>query len=315
MSQPNRPLVSIIIPSFNMAALAVRAIESVLSQTYTNTEVIFVDDGSTDNTRERLEPYKDKIKYIFKPNGGVCSARNVGLREARGEFIGLLDSDDEYMPEKVERCLNFLQEHPDYGFVHTDTYLVDKSGQVIEQYQHPRSRVTGRITDKLLLGNFIANPTSFFRRECYERCGGYEEALFPPGDWDLWLRIANKFKVGYIDQPLSKYSVLSNSCFNDLERTKREEKWVLDRFFRDNPEINQGVKRRAYSEFHIRNAQCHFVKGQQEQCRKEFTESFQSCPWNGKWWLLGGYYLLAKERLRARLRRRILRSEWVANKT
>lgn len=309
------PLVSIIIPSFNMAGLAVRAVESVLNQTYKNIEIIVIDDGSTDDTRQRLEVFGDRVKYLYKPNGGVCSARNVGLKMASGKFIGLLDSDDTYMPEKVERSLDFLQRHPDYGFVHTDTYLVDIKGQIIERYQHPKSRVTGKITDTLLMGNFIANPTNFFSRECYERCGGFEESLFPPGDWDLWLRIASHFKVGYIDQPLSKYSVLSNSCFNDLERTKREEKWVLDRFFQSNPAYDGKIKRKAYSEFHLRNAQCYFVKRQEEQCRNEFAESFQSYPWNGKWWLLGGYYLLAKEKLRARFRRKILRSEWDANKT
>lgn len=315
MRNSANPLVSIIIPSFNMSALAVRAVESVLDQTYKNIEVIVVDDGSTDDTRQCLKIFGDKIRYVYKSNGGVCSARNVGLKMAQGKFIGLLDSDDTYMPEKVERCLDFLLKHADYGFVHTDTYLVDSKGRVIEQYQNPKSRMTGEITDTLLMGNFIANPTNFFRRECYERCGGYEESLFPPGDWDLWLRIASQFKVGYIDQPLSKYSVLSNSCFNDLERTKREEKWVLDRFFKSHPKVGQRIKRKAYSEYHLRNAQCYFVKRQEEQYRKEFAESFQNYPWNGKCWLLGGFYLLAKEKLRTRLRRKILRSEWDVNKT
>ena len=310
LSPMKQPLVSIIIPSYNMSALAVRAVESVLSQTYKNIEIIVVDDGSTDDTRLRLESFKEKIRYFYKTNGGVCSARNVGLREARGEFIGLLDSDDTYMPEKVERCLDFLQKNPDFCFVHTDTYLVDSQGNDIERYQHPKSRCAGWITDQLLMGNFIANPTNFFRRECYERCGGYEESLFPPGDWDLWLRISKEYKIGYIDQPLSRYSVLSNSCFNDLERTRREEQWVLDNFFKNEARWNGLVRRKAYGEFHLRNAQCYFVKQQEAECRREYEKSFQQYPLSLKWWAMLAYYCVAKESLRAKLRQKILRSEW-----
>lgn len=305
-----QPLVSIIIPSYNMAALVVRAVESVLKQTYKNIEIIVVDDGSTDDTRLRLEPFKDKIRYFYKTNGGVCSARNVGLREARGEFIGLLDSDDTYMPQKVERCLDFLNKHPDFGFVHTDTFLVDSREQVIERYQHPKSRNTGWITGVLLKGNFIANNTNFFRRECYERCGGYQESLFPPGDWDFWLRISKQYKIGYIHEPLSSYSISSNSCFNDLERTRREEQWVLDNFFKDETRWDGLTKRQAYAEFHLRNAQCYFVKGQEDACRREYKQSFERNPLNFKWWAMLAYYCAAKESLRAKLRRKILRSEW-----
>ncbi len=309
----SNPLVSIIIPSYNMAKLVLRAVESVLNQTYQNLEIIVVDDGSTDNTKQLLEPYFNKIKYVYKANGGVCSARNAGLRQASGAFIALLDSDDTYMPDKVEKSLKFLQDNPDFGFVHTDTYLVDSQDREIERYQHPKSRYTGWISRQLLKGNFIANPTNFFRRECYDSCGGYEESLFPPGDWDLWLRISKKFKVGYIDEPLSRYSIISNSCFNDLERTKREEQWVLDRFFKGHPSESQWVKRTAYSEFHLRNAQCYFVKGQQSECRREFMLSLKSFPLNVKWWALLVYYVIGREKLRTSLRRKILRSEWDKN--
>jgi glycosyltransferase involved in cell wall biosynthesis len=236
------------------------------------------------------------------------------LRAAKGEYIGLLDSDDSYMPEKVEQCLDFLQKNSDYGFVHTDMYFVDRNGDVLGRCNHPKSRYTGWITDRLLMGNFISNPTNFFRRECYERCGGYQEALFPPGDWDLWLRISRYYKIGYINAPLSKYSIVSNSCFNDLERTRREEQWVLDNFFMDERRWNGLVRRKAYGEFHMRNAQCYFVKGQQNECRREYGASFGKYPLSPKWWGMLAYYALAKESLRLKLRQKILRSEWDKSK-
>lgn len=147
-------------------------------------------------------------------------------------------------------------------------HFVDRNGEILGRCHHPKSRFTGWITDKLLMGNFISNPTNFFRRECYERCGEYQENLFPPGDWDLWLRISRHYKIGYIGIPLSKYSVISNSCFNDLERTRREEQWVLYNFLKDAQRWNGITKRKAYGEFHIRNAQCYFVKGQEGECRR-----------------------------------------------
>ena len=306
----SEPLVSIIIPSYNMAAMAVRAVESVLNQTYKNIEIIFVDDGSMDDTKRHLEKYLAKIRYIYKSNGGVCSARNAGLREAKGEYIGLLDSDDSYLPEKVERSLDFLQKNPDFGFVHTDIYFVSQKGEIFGKYGHSKCRHTGWITDRLLMGNYIANPTNFFRRECYDRCGGFHENLFPPGDWDMWLRFSRYFKIGYIDVPLSHYSVSSNSCFNDLERTRREEKWVLDHFFENDNRWNGKIKRKAYSAFYLRNAQCYFVKDLMDECRKEYLESLKQYPLNLKWWAVLGYYLVAKESLRLKLRQKILRSEW-----
>lgn len=292
-----------------MAAFAVRAVKSVLAQTYKNIEIIFVDDGSADDTRVQLEQFGDKITYIYKQNGGVCSARNVGLRAAKGEYIGLLDSDDVYMPDKVEACLKFLRENPAFGFVHTDIEFIDRSGKVLGRQDHPMSRHTGWITRYLLMRNFIANPTNFFKRECIERCGYYNEALFPPGDWDLWLRISRHFQMGYIDRPLSQYSVLSNSCFNDLERTRREEKDVLDRFFQEDRRFDGAIKRRAYSEFHLRTAQCYLLKGNHERCRQEMSAALKASPENLRSWAFIAYYSLARASLTAQLRRRIIRYE------
>jgi glycosyltransferase involved in cell wall biosynthesis len=305
----NNALVSIIIPSYNMAAQAVRAVESVLAQTYPNIEIIFVDDGSTDDTRQRLEPYKSKITYLYKNNGGVCSARNLGLRQAKGRYIGLLDSDDTYMPDKVEACMDFFKRHPDYGFVHTDTYLVDGQGAVVSRYNHPMSRYTGWVTRHLLMGNFIANPTCFLKRECVEQCGVYNEKLFPPADWDVWLRISRKYKVGYIDRPLSKYSIVSNSCFNDLERTQREEKIVLDGFFSEEHSFDGWVKNKAYSAYHVRMAQCYFIKRDMPRYHEEFKMACQSFPLNLRCWGFGLLSMVAPAYLNSKLRKRIIRSE------
>jgi glycosyltransferase involved in cell wall biosynthesis len=116
--QPHsRPTVSVIIPTYNRAGYVVEAIESVLAQTYKNIEIVVIDDGSTDDTPEMLKPYKEKIKYIYTENGGPARARNIGMKEAAGEYIAFLDSDDLYYPFKTEIQVAFLQKNPDVALV------------------------------------------------------------------------------------------------------------------------------------------------------------------------------------------------------
>lgn len=299
--------VSVIIPGYNLADYAVKAVESVLSQTYKNIEIVFVDDGSTDNTRERLAPYIGRIKYIYKENGGVCSARNRGIRESSGEFITLVDCDDAYLQTKVEVCAKFLRDHPDYGLVHTDAYIIDENDNAIGLDRHPGRRHTGWITDKLLMTNFICNPTSMFRRECLKKAGMYDENLFPPADWDLWLRISEHYKVGYVDQPLSKYRVISNSCFHGLERTRKENKIVLDKFFVRNPKASRRLRQAAYARYHLSMAQCYFLKEDNEQFKEQLWASVKDDPLNFRAAAVFLYYFFARDSFRSMLQKKILR--------
>ena len=136
------PLVSIVTTSLNRALCIEETIRSIVNQDYPNIDYIIVDGGSTDNTRERLAPYISRIKYIYKENGGVCSARNRGIRESSGEFITLVDCDDAYLQTKVEVCAKFLRDHPDYGLVHTDAYIIDENDNAIGLDRHPGRRHT-----------------------------------------------------------------------------------------------------------------------------------------------------------------------------
>ncbi len=298
---------SVIIPGYNLADCAVKAVESVLSQTYKNIEIVFVDDGSTDDTRERLAPYMDRIKYIYKENGGVCSARNRGIRESSGEFIALVDCDDAYLQTKIELCAKFLRDHPDHGLVHTDAYIIDEHDNAVGIDSHPSRRHTGWITDKLIMMNFICNPTIMFRRECLDKAGMYDENLFPPADWDLWLRISEHYKIGYINQPLSKYRVISNSCFHGLERTKRENKIVLDKFFARNPKASRRLKRAAYARYHLSMAQCYFLKEDEKQFKEQLKASFQYDSLSLRAAAVLFYSFFARKSFRAMLERKILR--------
>lgn len=125
------PKVSVIIPAYNMAWYTLETVESVLKQTFRDYEIIVVDDGSADNTKDLLHPYIEsyRITYIYKENGGASSARNVWIRASQGEYVALLDCDDLWLPEKLEFCVNVLDNKPEVGLVYTFFYRIDRKGE------------------------------------------------------------------------------------------------------------------------------------------------------------------------------------------
>src|SRR5438874_1624069 len=139
----SRPLVSVVIPTYNSAHYIGEAVQSVLAQTYTNFEVIVVDDGSTDDTRERLESVAGRIRYLYQPNGGVSKARNRGIQEARGELIAFLDGDDEWLPEKLAKQLAYMRANPSSPLVHADVYQLHEPEESRIYIDRGRNRFAG----------------------------------------------------------------------------------------------------------------------------------------------------------------------------
>ncbi|MBF0384965.1 MAG: glycosyltransferase [Candidatus Omnitrophica bacterium] len=281
--QGNEPLVSIIIPAYNMADYTVRCVNSLLRQTYKNIEVIVVDDGSRDNTRAKMEEFGGKIKYIYKENGGACSARNRGVKEAKGKYIGFLDCDDMYYPQKVELSVRFLENYLEYGFVFSNVAYIDENDIAIRNHFSWNKRpYHGWIKKKLAVANFIGNPSVIMRRFCLDEIGLYREDIFPPADWDMWLRLSEKFQAGYIDKVLCAYRVVSLGCFRNIERSNKEALIVLDSFFQRNKDAGFITRRMAYAEHHLGIAECYFVKEDHENMRKEFGIALRMNPFSIK---------------------------------
>lgn len=192
------PKVSVIIPAFNKADYTVKAVESVLNQTYKNIECIVIDDGSGDNTYVKLTPYLDKIKYEWQFNKGVSSARNKGIEMATGEYIAFLDCDDMYLPKKIEKCLLNIGSGS-FEFLYTSAYLIDRNDKVIGKYTPAKTY--------LLLNNFICNSTPVMRKDVFDEVGLFDEELFICADWDMWLRIREKYAMYYFNEPLTYYRI------------------------------------------------------------------------------------------------------------
>ncbi len=194
--------VSIVTPTYNRPRWLPDAIQSVLAQTYPDIELIVVNDGSTDNTEEVLEPYMDRIVYIYRENGGQGAALNTGITAATGEYICRVDDDDLYMPEKVELQVEMFQQNPQLGLVAGDGYIIDSEGEITDTKKVPDYSRHGAFL-RLLQHCIFCQPTVMVRRECFDKVGLYKNIYGE--DYDMWLRIARHYPVAVIPEPLAMY--------------------------------------------------------------------------------------------------------------
>lgn len=193
--------VSVVIPTCNRAPVISRAINSVLTQNRPPEEVIVVDDGSTDDTRQVIESsYAGKVKYIYQRNGGVSCARNAGIRQAKGDWIALLDSDDEWKPEKLELQLAALAREPSYDFCHTNEIWIRNGIRVNGMLKHEKSG--GFIFEKCLPLCVISPSSALIKKTIFDEIGLFDEDLPVCEDYDFWLRYCWRKPVLYIEEPL-----------------------------------------------------------------------------------------------------------------
>jgi glycosyltransferase involved in cell wall biosynthesis len=207
-------LVSIIIPSYNHAQYVGAAIQSVLDQTYDSVEIIVVDDGSTDNTRQVVGEFGEAVRYIWQENQGLSAARNTGICAASGAFIGVLDADDLYDPEFVATSTAVLRVDPDAAAVYCAYQYVDKDNAPLPQ-QASRTVPPEQLHEALLGGNFLVPLCLLVRKCAYEQAGLFDKTFQGCADWDMWLRLAQKYKIVGIDRPLVRYRTLPNSMSSD----------------------------------------------------------------------------------------------------
>ena len=194
--------ISVIIPTYNRKHTLQRAIDSVLSQTFKPYEIIIVDDGSKDGTKEWLLQNYPSVQYIHQPNNGVSSARNKGIQISQGSWIALLDSDDEWMPEKLEYQSRFLEVNRDSSFCHTNEIWIRNGVRVNQMKKH--KKYGGDIFKHCLDICRISPSSSIIKKDVFEEVGAFDESLTVCEDYDLWLRVTAKFNILFLDEPLIK---------------------------------------------------------------------------------------------------------------
>ena len=192
--------ISVVIPTYNRIALVERAIDSVLRQSIKPFDIIVVDDGSDDGTTEMIQKKYRSINLVQQQNSGVSAARNNGIKHAKGDWIALLDSDDEWTEKKLENQANRLIKNPDYHFCHTNEIWIRNGVRVNQKKRH--QKYGGYIFDKCLDICRISPSSTLFKKNILEHVGWFDTQLPVCEDYDLWLRITADYKILFVDELL-----------------------------------------------------------------------------------------------------------------
>lgn len=227
------PRVSVIVPAYNVERYISEALESALSQTYTDHEIVVVNDGSTDSTAEVIDGFAGKIVYIEQDNRGLATARNVAIEASSGELIALLDSDDVWVPDRLERMVSYMESHPGHIAVTTDSYLIEQDRPTQKRVYAslpPRWRFKASNQAYWITQYNFMQVHTMFRTSLIERYGGFDEALRSCEDWDLWMRaLLSSETFGCIDEPLACYRLREGSLSIDRSKLLPDEITILQK--------------------------------------------------------------------------------------
>ena len=216
------PLVSVVMPAYNVAWCIRRAVDSALAQSLREIEVIVINDGSTDDTLQVLASYGDAIKVIDQANGGMSHARNAGIRAARGKYVAFLDADDWWLPEKLAHQVKLLDKRPELGFCSTAARVENPQGELLNLWRCRHAN--GDMLETIVAENAaIAGGCSavMVRRELFEQVGLFDESLRGFEDPDLWMRLAAVCQYACIDEPLAVILRREKSVSRNLDAMRK----------------------------------------------------------------------------------------------
>ncbi len=275
------PFVSVIIPTYNNSMLVVEAVESVFAQTYKPVELVVVDDGSTDDTAERLRAYEGRLTLIRQVHRGPAVARNAGIRASKGAIVAFLDSDDVWKPAKLERCAGELVGNADVGVVYTGVRVLDLTTQQ-EQYA-PCYDISGMISREMFLecrGVNLSAITTW--RRCLDEIGLFDEELFRAQDWDLFIRLAERYAYGFVPEVLTIRRVHAGGLSvvrRDLYRGYNLR--VIQKAAQRRPDLYAPLVNEALSRAHFRFGMHGYAEFDMRSARQDFLRSLRlKLNWN-----------------------------------
>lgn len=238
------PIISVIVPVYNIARYIASTLQSALSQTYRDFEVIVVDDGSTDDTPRIVESFVQssggRVCLLRQSNHGCGAARNTALDKARGQWIALLDGDDIWQPDKLEKQLTLASRNPRAGLIYCHTEYIDEQDCLILNYPRPNRSYRGQAVIELFCEYFLLLPGVIFRHEIIDRVGLFDPSLRVGEDYEFFLRVLAVTEIDLVEEPLLKRRVIPNS----LSRLSFVDDWLTDlktlhTFLKHHPELIQ----------------------------------------------------------------------------
>jgi len=269
------PQVSVIILTRNRPQYLVKAIQSVLDQTFTDFEIIIVDDASTDETPEVINSFQDRriVSIRHDVNKGESASRNAGVKMAKGEFIAFLDDDDQWLPQKLELQVGMLQKgNGKLGGVYTGFYKWDIEREQIIGKRVPEKR--GDIADDMFVQNWVGTPsTVVVKKKCLKDVGEFDETLVFGPDYDMWIRIAQKYEFDYIAAPLVKYGIHSQQMTTNYRKIILGRERLLEKY-----REFYSVKRKGQSEFWLNLGVCYCYDGNFHKGMKTFWFGIRNYP-------------------------------------
>jgi len=234
--------ISVVIPSYNRKDFLKRSIDSAINQTKKPLEIIVVDDGSTDGTEAMIKSDYDFVKFIKQKNKGVSAARNIGIKVSIGEWICFLDSDDEWKKDKLEKQINAMKSNPGYKFFHSNEIWIKNGLRINQKKKH--KKYGGDIFDKCLDMCRISPSSVMIDKTVFDEVGNFNEYLVVCEDYELWLRICDKYRVFFIDEPLIiKYGGHQGQLSYSIESIENHRIKALEYLILEN--LNRKNKRHA----------------------------------------------------------------------
>jgi len=270
------PLLSVVIPTFNSGHLVTSAVESALAQTVIPEEIIVVDDGSTDDTLERLAPVVGRIRYIRQENQGVSAARNRGVEAADGEFVAFLDADDVWHPRKWELQVQAFEQNPELALIGTQAFDWP-TPDYPELDGADDAPLTQLSWEDLVVRNYLFTSSIVVRRSALTRAGRFDPTIQGPEDRDLWLRVAEGGPIANLELPLTGYRDVPGSVSKQAERCEAGMLRILHKL--DARGVWRGrwlLRRKSYSYVYHSCAHVHSAAGSH---RRALACSWLSLGW------------------------------------
>lgn len=271
------PKVSIIIPTYNAMPYLPATVESVFNQTFTDFELLLVDDGSTDETIPWITQLTDaRVKLIQQANQGASVARNTGISHAQGEYIAFLDNDDLWQPTKLAQQVQYLDQNAPVALVHTWMILIDEHGQSTGRLI--TTDAEGWVWSKLVEQDTVLNSSVLVRRTCFDVVGVFDPTIPRTGDWEMWLRVAAKYPLGVIKEALVFYRNHGNNASRNLQAMEQEFQVCIEKIFSTAPSNLLHLKGRSYGFANVYLAWKSLQGGDGKQAAQYSQRAFSHYP-------------------------------------